>query len=124
MYIHFTSDTYQNRIEDLSVCHTKLLYCPNPMLPVIVLSQHWVSPFKLVRPRAPCGARCMRHTVRTWSAVYLVAPQLQFGEGTRTHLCMDEWNRPTPVCRQLNLTQAVWDKLIPIGLALVMDMKA
>ena len=25
---------------------------------------------KTVRPRAPCGARCMEHAIRTWSACY------------------------------------------------------
>ena len=38
------------------------------------------------------------------------------------YMCMDEWNRP--VRRQLSLTQAVWDKLIPTGLVLVIGMKA
>ena len=52
-----------------------------------------------VRPRAPCGARCMGHIVSTWSAVCSEAPHSQFGEGARPHLCMDEWNRPTPVRR-------------------------
>ena len=32
-------------------------------------------------------------------------PHLQFGEGARPHLCMDKWNCPTPVCRQLSLTK-------------------
>ena len=34
-------------------------YCPNEMLAVLLLSQHRVSSFKMVRPRAPCGARYM-----------------------------------------------------------------
>ena len=46
------------------------------------------------QPRAPCGARCIGHAVRTWSAVCSEAPHSQFGEGARPHLCMDEWNRP------------------------------
>ena len=58
-----------------------------------------------VRPRAPCGARCIGHAVSTWSAVCSEAPHSQFGEGARPHLCMDEWNRPTPVRRRLSLTQ-------------------
>ena len=48
------------------------------------------SSSKTVRPRAPCGARCIGQVVRTWSAVCLEAPHLQFGKGARLHLCMDE----------------------------------
>ena len=46
------------------------------------------------------------------------------GEGARPHLCMDEWNRPTLVCRRLNLTQAACGKPIPTGLAPVPGTKA
>ena len=76
------------------------------MLAVMSLSQHRVSSSKTVRPRTPCGARCIGHAVSTWSAVCSEAPHSQFGEGARPHLCMDEWNRPTPVRRRLSLTQA------------------
>ena len=72
----------------------------------LVLSQHRVSSSKTIRPHAPCGARCMGHAVRAWSAVYSKAPHLQFDEGARPHLCMDEWNCPIPVCKQLSLMQA------------------
>ena len=48
----------------------------------------------------------------------------QFGEGARPHLCMDEWNRPTPVRRRLSLTQAARGKPIPTGLALASGTKA
>ena len=78
----------------------------NSMLAVMSLSQHRVSSSKTVRPRAPCGARCIGHAVSTWSAVCSEAPHSQFGEGARPHLCMDEWNRPTPVRRRLSLIQA------------------
>ena len=81
------------------------------------LSQHRVSSSKNVRPRAPCDARCIGHAVITWSAVCSEAPNLQFSEGARPHLCMDEWNRPTPIRRRLILTQAARGKPIPIGLA-------
>ena len=94
------------------------------MLAVMLLSQHRVSSSKTVRPRASCCARCMRHAVSTWSAVCSEAPHSQFGEGARPHLCMDEWNCPTPVRRRLSLTQAVWDKPIPTGLAPVSSTKA
>ena len=46
----------------------------------------------------------MGHAVSTWSAVCSEVPHSQFGEGARPHLCMDEWNRPTPVRRRLSLT--------------------
>ena len=105
-------------------CYPRLLHCLNQMLAVMSLSQHQVLSSKTVRPRAPCGARCIGHTVSTWSAVCSEAPQPQFGEGARSHLCMDEWNRPTPVRRRLSLTQAARGKAIPTGLALVPGTKA
>ena len=86
------------------------------MLAVMSLSQHRVSSSKTVRPHAPCSARCIGHAVRTWSAVCSEAPHSQFGEGARPHLCMDEWNFPTPVGRRLSLTQAARDKPFPTPL--------
>ena len=108
----------------LSFYYLRLLHCLNQMLAVVLLSQHRVSLFKTVRPRAPFGARCIGHAVRTWSAACSEAPHSQFGEGARPHLCMDEWNRPTPVRRRLSLTQAAWGKPIPTGLAPVLGTKA
>ena len=70
----------------------RLLYCPDQMLAVMLLSQHRVSSSKIVRPRAPCGARCIGHAIGMWSAVCSEAPHSQFGEGARSHLYMDEWN--------------------------------
>ena len=93
------------------------------MLAVVLLSQHRVSPSKTVRPRAPCGARCIGHAVSTWSAVCSEAPHSQFGEGARSHLCMDKWNRPTPVRRRLSLTQAARGKPISTALAPVSGTK-
>ena len=81
------------------------------------------SSFKTVRPRAPCVARCMKHAIRTWYGVCSEAPNSQFSEGARPHLCIDKWNRPTPVCMRLSLTQAARDKLIQTGLALVLGIK-
>ena len=37
--------------------------------------------------RALCGAQCMGHVIRTWSAVCSEAPNSRFGEGARPHLC-------------------------------------
>ena len=104
--IHSRPDTNRTGAEGLSFYYLRLLHCLDQMLAVMSLSQHRVSLSKTIRPRAPCGARCIGHTVSTWSAVCSEAPHSQFGEGARPHLCMDEWNRPTPVCRWLSLTQA------------------
>ena len=93
------------------------------ILAVMLLSQHRVSSSKTVSPRAPCGARYIGYAVRIWSAVCSEAPHSQFGEGARPHLCMDGWNRPTPVLRRLSLTQAVRGKPIPTGLAPVPGTK-
>ena len=102
--IHSRPDTNRTGAEGLSFYYPRLLHCLDQMLAVMLLSQHRVSSSKTVRPRAPCGARCMGHIVSTWSAVCSEAPHSQFGEGARPHLCMDEWNRPTPVRRRLSLT--------------------
>ena len=95
--IHSRSDTYRTGAEGLSFYYPRLLHCLNQMLAIMLLSQHRVSSSKTVRPRAPCGARCIGHAVSTWSAICSEAPHSQFGEGARSHLCMNEWNRPTPV---------------------------
>ena len=121
--IHFRSETNRTGAEGLSFYYHRLLNCLNQMLAVVLLSQHRVLSSKTVRPRAPCGFRCIGHAVRTWSAVCSEAPHSQFGEGARSHLCMDEWNRPTPVLRRLSLTQAARGKPIPTGLAPVSGQK-
>ena len=122
--IHSRSDTNRTGAEVLSFYYLRLLYCLDQMLTVVLLSQHRVSSSKTVRPRAPCGARSIGHAVSTWSVICSEAPHSQFGEGARPHLCMEEWNRPTPVRRQLSLTQAARDKPIPTGLAPVPGTKA
>ena len=122
--IHSRSDTNRIGAEGLSFYYPRLLHCLNQMLAVMLLSQHRVSSSKTVRPRAPCGARCIGHAVRTWSAVCSEAPHSQYGEGARPHLCMDKCNRPTPVRRRLNLTQTARGKPIPTGLAMVSGTKA
>ena len=105
--------SYTNRTgaEGLSFYYPSLLYCLDQMLAVVLLSQHRVSSSKTVRPRAPCGAQCMGHAIRTWSAVCSVAPHSQFGEGARPHLCMEEWNRPTSVLKRLSLTKQLGTSL-------------
>ena len=124
MGIHSRSDTNRTGAEGLSFYYPRLLYCLDQMLAVMSLSQHRVSSSKTVRPRAPCGFRCIGHGVRKWSAVCSEAPHSQFGEGARPHSCMDEWNRPTPVRRRLSLTQAARGKPIPTGLTPVPGTKA
>ena len=121
--IHSRSDTNRNGAEGLSFYYTRLLHCLDQMLAGVVLSQHRVSLSKTFRHRAPCGARCIGHAVSTWSAVCSEAPHSQFGEGARPHLCMDEWNRPTPVPRRWSLTQAARGNPIPTGLAPVPGTK-
>ena len=81
--IHSRSDTNRTGAEGLSFYYPRLLYCLNQILVVVLLSQHRVLSFNTVRPRAPCGARCIGHAVRTWSAVCSEAPHSQFGEGAR-----------------------------------------
>ena len=122
--IHSRPDTNRTGVEGLSFYYTRLLHCLDQMLAVMLLSQYRVSSSKTVRPRAPYGARCIRHVVSTWFAVCSKAPHSQFGEGARPHLCMDEWNRPTSVRRRLSLTQAARSKPIPTGLATVSGTKA
>ena len=102
--IHSRSDTNRTEAEGLSFYYPRLLHCLNQMLTVVLLSQHRVSSSKTVRPRAPCGVRCIGHAVSTWSAVCSEAPHSQFDERARPHLCMDKWNRPKPVRRRLSLT--------------------
>ena len=88
--IHSRSDTNRTGAQGLSFYYPRLLHCLDQMLAVMSLSQHRVSSSKTVRPRAPCGARCIGHAVRSWSAVCSEAPHSQFGEGARPHLFMDE----------------------------------
>ena len=121
--IHSRPDTNRTGAEGLSFYYPRLLHCLDQMLAVMSLSQHRVSSSKTVRPRAPCGALCIGHIVSTWSAVCSEAPHSQFDEGARPHLCMDEWNRPTPVSRRLSLTQAARGKPIPTDLAPVSGTK-
>ena len=57
--IHSRSDTNRIGAEGVSFYYPRLLHCLNQMLAVVLLSQHRVSSSKTVRPRAPCGARCI-----------------------------------------------------------------
>ena len=102
--IHSRPDTNRTGAEGLSFYYPRLLHCLDQMLAVMLLSQHRVSSSKTVRPRAPCGARCMGHIVSTWSAVCSEAPHSQFGQGVRPHLCMDKMESPntSPQAVELN----------------------
>ena len=90
--IHSRPDTNRTGAEGLSFYYPRLLHCLDQMLAVMLLSQHRVSSSKTVRPRAPCGARCMGHIVSTWSAVCSEAPHSQFGEGARRLRIDDEFD--------------------------------
>ena len=68
------SDTNRTGSKSLFFHYLRLLYCTHQMLTVMVLSQHRVSSSETIRPRAPCGGRCMAHITRMWSAVCLMAP--------------------------------------------------
>ena len=68
----------------------RLQYDPDQIVAVMVLSQHWVLSYRTIRPRAPYGARRMENAVKTWSTVCSMAPHMQFGEGVRPCLGMDE----------------------------------
>ena len=57
--IHSRPDTNRTGAEGLSFYYPRLLHCLDQMLAAMLLSQHRVSSSKTVRPRAPCGARCM-----------------------------------------------------------------
>ena len=122
--IHSRSDINRTGVESLSFYYPRLLHCLNEMLAVLLLRQYRVSSSKTVRPRAPCVVQCIEKAVRTGSAVCSEALHSQFGEGVRPHLCMDKWNRPTPVRRRLSLTQASRGKPIPTGLPPVRGTKA
>ena len=84
------------------------------------------SGFVIQNHQTSCSMWCLmyRDAVSTWSAVCSEAPHSQFGEGARPHLCMDEWNRPTPVCKRLSLTQDARGKHIPTGLVPVPGTKS
>ena len=83
--IHSRSDTNRTGSEGLSFYYPRLLHCLDQMLAVVLLNQHRVSSSKTVRPRSPCGARCIGHAISTWSAVCSEAPHSQFGEGAKPH---------------------------------------
>ena len=78
--IHSRSDTNRTGAEGLSFYYPRLLHCLNQILAVVLLSQHRVLSSKTIRPRAPCGARCIEHAVSTWSTICSEAPHSQFGE--------------------------------------------
>ena len=81
--IHSRPDTNRTGAEGLSFYYHRLLHCLNQILAMVLLRQHRVSSSKTVKPRAPCGARCIGHAVRTWSAVCSEATHPQFGKGAR-----------------------------------------
>ena len=91
-----------------------LLYCPDQMLAVMLLSQHRVSSSKTVRSRALCGAWCMGHATRTWSAVCSAAPHSHFDEGA--DICAGQMESPNTSCQAVELNEAARNKPIPTDL--------
>ena len=77
--IHSRPDTNRTGDEGLSFYYPRLLHCLDQMLAVMSLSQHRVSSSKTVRPRAPCGARCMGHIVSTIVLAQMVGAFTQPG---------------------------------------------
>ena len=72
---------------------------------------HRVLSSKTVRPRAACGARYIFGTLLGHGLRFvhgLFRGNLQFGEEARPYLCMDEWNRPTPIRRRRRLLSRSW----------------
>ena len=63
--IHSRSDTNRTGAGVLSFYYPRLLHCLDQMLAVMSLSQHRVSSSKTVKPRTPCGGRCIGHAVST-----------------------------------------------------------
>ena len=121
--IHSRLDTNKIGAKSLSFYYPRLLYCPDQLWAIMVMSQHQVLSFKIIRSCAPCGALCIGCAIKIWFVVYLETPHLQFCKGVRLNLCMHEWNHLTLVCRQVSLTQGFKDKLIPTRLVLVMGIK-
>ena len=63
--IHSSSDTNRTEVEGLSFYYPRLLYCPDEMLALMLLSQHRVLLCKTVWPRFLWGAREVGHAIRT-----------------------------------------------------------
>ena len=88
--IHSRSDTNRTGAEGLSFYYPRLLYCLDQMLAVMSLSQHQVSSSKIVRPHAPCGARCIG---------MLLVHGLQFAQRRHTRNSVKERD---PICACTN----------------------
>ena len=113
------SDINKTGAQGISFYYPWLLYCLDQMLAKASIQFCYPKLSDFVHHGVPNG---LEHTIRMYSTVRSEVPHLQFGGGVRPHLYMDKWNCPT-VHKQLSLIQAVQDKLIPKGLALVLGMK-
>ena len=126
-FCQFFLSFFPHRTSNYMIAESFSSFGRNPhfqMLAVMVLSQHRVSTSKTVSPRIPVGARCTGHVRMMCSAVCSAAPHLQFHVGARPHLCMNDWKHPTPAQKRLSLTHDDLGRPIPIGLVLVLGMKA
>ena len=79
------SITNRTGAESLSFKYPKLLYCPDQMVTVMVFSRNRNLTSKTVKPFASCGARCMGHNIRGWSAVCSEAPHSPICEGAQSN---------------------------------------
>jgi len=98
----------------------KLLLCLgrlfHQMLSAVVLSQFTtVSSSRAAKPSVPFGGWYRGQEASMLSAVCSSAPHLQLAESTKPHLCIVEWNSPTPVRRRFSLTQEGLDRVIHGG---------
>jgi len=82
------------------------------MLSAVVWSLSTVPLSRTAKSSFPFGGWYRGQEVSMWSAVCFSATQLQFAKGTKLHLCMVEWNSPTPVRRRFSLTQKGLDRVI------------
>ena len=100
------------------------LCCPDQMLVVMMLSRHRVLSSRTFRPRAPYVVPDVWGTLLGNSRGLFKSVALAIRwKSYRPHLCIDEWNRPTPVCKRLSQIQAVRGKFNLTGLVLFIDMK-
>ena len=121
--IHSRSDTNGTGVEDLSFYYPRLLNCSDQMLAVMLLSQHWVLSSNTVIHCATCGAQCMGHVIRTWSAVCLEAPHYAIRGRSETPFVHGRVESPNTSPQAVELNPNSSQKPIPTALVLVLGIK-
>ena len=94
---------------------------PLQMLATMLLSQHRVSLFSFTNPWHPLVARYNGLSRTTRAAIRSYAPLSQIGASL--HLCIDDWNLPTPVQRRLSRIQASLGKPMPRDVLLGLEQR-